>query len=314
MAARTRRTTDADEREEREESRFLHRRPAPALRPLVAWYTGYREAGVPPATHRGLPSPYLTVIVTLDDPLVVAAHPDPRTPPGSYDTLIGGLHTSPALITHDGRQSGVQLALTPLGARALLGLPAGELSGLDLDGAEVLGRRAGELRERLLEAPGWDERFAVLDAVLSRHARPTRAHPAEVARAWRRMLAAGGQVTVSGLAREVGWSTRHLNGRFREEIGLSPKEAARVVRFDRVRRLLRVHYQPRGAVASGRRRTLADAAAECGFYDQAHLAREFGALAGCSPSRWLAEEGGHGSELFRNVQAGAGDGSPDSVA
>ncbi|MFI7625195.1 helix-turn-helix domain-containing protein [Microbispora rosea] len=308
MAATRRTAGKRDERDERDEARYLHRRPAPALRPLVAWYSGYREAGVPPATHRGLPSPYLTMIVTLDDPLVVAAHPDPLTPPGSYDTLVGGLHTSPALITHDGRQSGVQLALTPLGARALLGLPAGELSGLDLDGAEVLGRLAGELRERLLAARGWDERFAVLDAVLSRHARPTRAHPAEVARAWRRMLTAGGRVTVSGLAHETGWSTRHLNGRFREEIGLSPKEAARVVRFDRVRRLLQ------GAAASGRRLTLADAAAECGFYDQAHLAREFGAFAGCSPSRWLADEGGHGSELFRNVQAGLGDGSPDSMA
>ncbi|MEU6409341.1 AraC family transcriptional regulator [Microbispora sp. NPDC046933] len=296
--------------DESDESRLLHRQPAPALRPLVAWYSGYREAGVPPATHRGLPSPYLTMIVTLDDPLVVAAHPDPRTPPGSYDTLVGGLHTTAALITHDGRQSGVQLALTPLGARALLGLPAGELSGLDVDGAEVLGPLAGELRERLLEAPGWDERFAVLDTVLSRHARPTRAHPAEVARAWRRILAAGGQVTVSELAREVGWSSRHLNGRFREEIGLSPKEAARVVRFDRVRRLLRAHYRPPSSVPSGRRLTLADAAAECGFYDQAHLAREFGALAGCSPSRWLREDGAQ----FRNVQAGAEDEPRDSMA
>ncbi|MEN3536488.1 helix-turn-helix domain-containing protein [Microbispora sp. ZYX-F-249] len=305
MAVRDRRAAETGEHEE---NTFFHRRPAPALRSLVGWYSAYREAGVPPATHRGLPSPYLTMIVTLDDPLVVAAHPDPRTPPGSYDTLVGGLHTAPALITHDGRQSGVQLALTPLGARALLGLPAGELSGLDLDGAEVLGRPAAELRERLLEAPGWDERFAVLDAVLSRRARSMRAQPAEVARAWRRMLATGGRVTVSGLAREVGWSTRHLNGRFREEIGLSPKEAARVVRFDRARRLLQ------HAAVSGRRLTLADAAAECGFYDQAHLAREFGAFAGCSPSRWLAEEGGHGGELFRNVQAGTQDGSPDSVA
>lgn len=286
------------------ESVFRHRRPAPALRPLVAWYSGYREAGVPPATHRGLPSPHLTVIFTLDDPLVIAAHPDPRTPPRSYDTLVGGLHTTPALITHDGRQSGVQLALTPLGARALLGVPAGELSGLDLDGADVLGRLAGELRERLLEAPGWDERFAVLDAVLARHARPTRAQPPEVTLAWRRTLATGGRVSVSALAREAGWSTRHLNGRFREEIGLSPKEAARVVRFDRARRMIQA------AAAAARRLTLADAAAECGFYDQAHLAREFGALAGCPPSRWLAEDGAR----FRNVQAEAGDGSTDSAA
>jgi len=42
---------------------------------------------------------------------------------------------------------------------------------------------------------------------------------------------------------------------------------------------------------------LADLAADCGYFDQAHLAREFRALAGCPPSQWLAEE-------FRNVQAG----------
>jgi len=49
--------------------------PPPALRPLVAWHSGYRQAGLPPARHRGLPSPYLTLIVTLDDPLIVAEHP-----------------------------------------------------------------------------------------------------------------------------------------------------------------------------------------------------------------------------------------------
>ena len=113
--------------------------PAPALRPFIAGYAGFRQAGVPPATHRGLPSPYLTVIFTLDDPLTIAAHADPRQPPASYRSLVGGLHTSPALITHQGRQSGIQLLLSPLGARALLGMPAAELASIDVEGSEVLG-------------------------------------------------------------------------------------------------------------------------------------------------------------------------------
>src|ERR1700691_5958671 len=109
------------------------RLPAPPLRPFAEWYVGFRQAGVAPARHRGLLSPALTFILTLDDPLVVAAHSDPRQPPEEYTTLLGGLHTSPALITHEGRQSGIQVALTPLGTRVLLGLPAGQLANLDVD-------------------------------------------------------------------------------------------------------------------------------------------------------------------------------------
>src|SRR6202020_2878098 len=71
--------------------------PAPALRPFIAGYAGFRQAGVPPATHRGLPSPYLTAIFTLDDLLTIAAHADPRQPPARYRSLVGGLHTSPGI-------------------------------------------------------------------------------------------------------------------------------------------------------------------------------------------------------------------------
>jgi AraC-like DNA-binding protein len=270
-------------------------RPAPPLRPFVEWYAGFRQAGVAPARHRGLPSPALTFILTLDDPLVVAAHSDPRQPPGEYTTLLGGLHTAPALITHEGRQSGIQLALTPPGARALLGMPAGQLANLDVDASAVLGRFAGELRERIGEQATWAGRFSVLDTLLSERVRATGgaacARP-EVGYAWRRLRAVSGAVRVSALAAETGWTERYLNARFRAETGLSPKGAARVFRFTAARgRIAEAAVSSRNAVLS-----LADIAAECGYYDQAHLAREFRALAGCPPTQWLAEE-------FRNIQA-----------
>jgi hypothetical protein len=144
------------------------RAPAGPLRPYVAWYTGYRQRGMPPARHRGLPSPFLTLIVTLDDPLVMLAHPDPRQRPGTFDTLLGGLHVTPALIAHAGAQSGLQIALRPLGARALLGLPAGELAAIDVPAETVLGGICRELRARTLTAAGWPERFAILDEILLR--------------------------------------------------------------------------------------------------------------------------------------------------
>ncbi|MCZ4124421.1 helix-turn-helix domain-containing protein [Streptomyces sp. H39-S7] len=285
--------------------------PAPALRPYIAGYCGYRQDGVPPTRHRGMPSPFLTLIFTLDDPLTVETHPDPRQAPGRYDALLGGLHTTSALIAHEGRQSGVQVALSPLGARALLRLPAGELANADLPADAVLGRLADEVRARLLEASDWHQRFAVLDRVLWRYARPEAGVPPQVARAWELLLRSRGTVSAAELAKDVGWSGRHLAGRFHTEIGLSPKAAARVIRFDRARRLLAVRACDRGdggpTGSDGTARPpvsygpnsangLAELAADCGYFDQAHLAREFRALAGCAPSRWLAEE-------FRNVQA-----------
>jgi AraC-like DNA-binding protein len=280
-------------------SEHVPRRPAAGLRSFVAGYTGYRQTGLDPAVHRGLPSPYLTLIFTLDEPLVIAGHPDPGQPAGSYETLIGGLHTSPALITHQGRQSGIQVALSPLGARALLGVPAGELASLDLEGADVLGGLAAQIQQRLLACLTWPERFAVLDDLLLARAGAGAGGgqaevSAEVECAWRMLLRSGGRASVQRLATETGWSDRHLRTQFRAEIGLAPKAAARVVRFDRARRLLL------GQARAGGRPRLAELAACGGYYDQAHLDREFGALAGCPPTAWLATE-------FRNIQAAAAD-------
>jgi AraC-like DNA-binding protein len=259
---------------------FAWARPSAELRPWVGHYAGWRQRGVPPVTHRGLPTPYLTLVLTLDDPLVVYAHPDPRQAPGSYDALVGGLHLAPALLAHGGRQSGVQVAVHPLACRALFGLPGGELAGLDLDLADVLGRlRVEELRARMLAARGWPARFAAVDAALSALARRRDAevHP-DVAHTFHRLLSTGGRSPVRELTAEVGWSPRHLTDRFRVETGLGLKEAARVIRFDRARRRLTPGTP------------LARLAADTGYYDQAHLAREFRALAGCAPSRWLADE------------------------
>ena len=274
---------------------FAVRRPGAGLRLYVAWCVGYRQMGVAPAAHRGLPSPWLTMIVTLDEPLVVARHPDPRQPASTHDFLLGGLHTAPALVTHEGRQSGIQLALTPLGARALLGMPAAELASLDVEAADVLGRLAAEARERVLAAPDWSGRFAVLEEFLVGRLRAAQADRVpvprpEVSYAWDRLERSRGAVSVAELAAETGWSARHLGEQFRAETGLSPKAGARVVRFDRARRRLLRRQAEDGRVV------LADLAAECGYYDQAHLAREFRDLAGCPPSVLLAEE-------LRNVQA-----------
>jgi AraC-like DNA-binding protein len=280
-------------------SEFVVHRPSGSLHGLVAGAVGYRQEWIEPAVHRGLPSPTLTLIVTLDDPLEIAAHPDPAQAPGRYEAMVGGLHTGPALITHPGRQAGLQLDLTPLGARRLLGVPAGELAALDCPLADVLGPAARELVERVRAACTWPARFAAVDDVLGRAVRPRPEPAAEVAEAWRLTLASGGRIRVAELARRIGWSERHLTIRFRGETGLGPKEAARVVRFDRARRALSQR------VAAGGAPDLAGLAAAAGFADQSHLTRDWRAFAGLPPLRWLEAEFGIVQDRWRAGPAGS---------
>ena len=112
------------------------------------------------------------------------------------------------------------------------------------------------------------------------HLRPDVLVRPEVDWAWRRLLETGGRTSIAKLAADVGWSARYLDRMIGIETGLSPKVAARVVRFDIARRRL----------AAGST-TVAAVAAETGYHDQAHLARDFRSFAGCAPSVWLAEEG-----------------------
>jgi AraC-like DNA-binding protein len=253
-------------------------RPPAHLAPLVERYVGYRYEGMPPGTHLGLPSRHLTVVISLGTPTRTARMPDPRQAPAAFAALAGGLHTRPAVIAHDGDLFGVQLALTPRGARSLLGVPAGELGPRVIELDQLL--ETGELIDRMGAASSWRARFAVLDDVLSRRLDRIAEPRPEVDHAWHRIAACDGAVRIADLAAEVGWSRRHLAERFTREYGLTPKEAARVMRFERSRLLLSRRSRPR----------LASVAAECGYYDQAHLAREWNELAGCPPSTWLAEE------------------------
>lgn len=255
--------------------------PHPRLRRFVGSYHGYRYTGGPPGVHHGLPSTSLTVVIAFDVPLDVAwlTAGDSRRQTWA---VASGLHLQPAVIRHDGHQHGIQLDLSPSGARALLGVPAGELYGGLVSLEELLSGAAPRLYEEVVEAPTWAGRFAALDAALLRLATATTDEPMPdqtLRYAWRRLHASGGRLPVSRLAAEIGWSRGHLTRRFQQELGLGPKQVARLVRFGTTRDLV--------AIGSAR---LGDVAADCGYADQAHLTREWQQLTGLSPSAWRAKE------------------------
>jgi AraC-like DNA-binding protein len=142
---------------------------------------------------------------------------------------------------------------------------------------DVLGREADRLAQRLYHASTWPARFRVLDDTILGSIGDAPEPSSGVTWAYHRLLATAGRVRVGALASELGWSRKRLAARFREEVGLPPKSLARVLRFRRAVRLLERDD-----------RSLAELALDCGYFDQAHLNRDFRSFAGSTPTELLA--------------------------
>ncbi len=272
---------------------FVHRRSS--VPGVLALY-GYAADGLTEGLHRGLPSRGLTFILSMDDPVEGAGTPGDWHAGrlDAFDTLLAGLHLSPTYIRQPARQRGIQISVHPLAAGALFGVPAGALFRSSLPADDVLGPGITALRDSLHAIPTWPGRFDAVEDYLRRRvdAFPARHRPrAETASVWDRLAATDGAVTVSELARESCLSERQLAVVVRRELGTTPRELARLLRFDTAFRALT------DGVRRGRPPLLADLAARAGYYDQAHLAREFRRFTESSPSVFVAEEIG-------NIQAG----------
>lgn len=174
----------------------------------------------------------------------------------------------------------LQVRLSPVAAHAVLGASA-ELGQTVAALDDLWGRDAVRTQEQLRAARSWDERFAIAEAALARRHQARRAADPEVAFAWRQMVASRGRVRVEQLAAEAGWSRKRLWSRFQSQIGVTPKRAAQLIRFDHAAHRL----------AAGHSAALV--AAESGYTDQSHLHRDVKTFAGVTPTAvaaapWLA--------------------------
>ena len=276
------------------------RRPVPGVCSMV----GYRAGDIPDSVHAGLPSAQLTFVISLDDGVRATFEPAALTTTARKRVLVAGLHTRPSHVEQSAGQAGIQLAVHPLAARSLFGVPAAALAGIDVDGDDLLGRRSAELVDRLGAAdPLWDTRFDEVGEALRRQLARVdgSAVRPELWQAWEALTRSGGNAPIPVVARAAGVSTRHLSTLFRAEVGLTPKAVAGLIRFETVIGSLG------RLVRAGSPVDLAQLAVERGYADQAHLTRDFTRFAGSSPLRWLRTE-------FRNLQDGGHSRDADSTS
>ncbi|MDG4832904.1 helix-turn-helix domain-containing protein [Solwaraspora sp. WMMD1047] len=232
---------------------------------------GFSDRADDPVEVEVVPHPALMLLFDLGDRPLVVDDGGGRQHRGS---VAAGLAPPPGA---RGRgQAGsfecLQVRLSPIFAYAVLGA-APELSGTVTTLGDLWGRDAARIDERLRAARSWDERFAIAGTELARRYETGRAVDPEVGHCWRRMVAGRGQVRVDRLAAEVGWSRKRLWSRFRSQVGLTPKRAAQLIRFDNAAHRLAAGH-PAAAVA-----------AESGYADQSHLHREVMTFTGATPTR-----------------------------
>jgi AraC-like DNA-binding protein len=252
------------------ETAELERRRAPRvlgpLHPLLAPHLARRHTGFVEQTRpRRLVIPAsatVSVVLKLRD----SAH--------RPDAFVKGPHHTHLAPEGECASRYLEVQLSPLSGYTLLGVPLNALRGGVVDLRDVLGADGRRVAERLGEARTWRHRFGILDELLLERLDAGPRPAPEVVRAMQLLVATGGAARIGWVADEVGWSHKHLITRFTQQVGLSPKAAARLVRFDRVLRRL---DQP-GAPGWER------IAAEAGYADQPHLVREFRTFTGLAPT------------------------------
>ncbi len=259
----------------------LHRRCAPAhLSTAVLEMIGYCEQT--PAEIRQVEAAALVVplIINFGEPFWIGLgrEPDERD---RIPSFAAGLFAGPVHIRSFGRSCCLQINFTPLGAYRFFKVPLAELTDTMVPIADIMDTELAALARCLEDLASWEQRFDIAEAFVTKRLACGRSPARETALAYEAILRSSGQLSIGRIAQDIGRSRKHLVRRFRDEIGLTPKAIARIVRFNRAQEL----------AGTTPRLGWADIAAACGYSDQAHLVREFRAFAGSPPTIWMSQRG-----------------------
>jgi AraC-like DNA-binding protein len=251
---------------------------SPALAPFVE-RLGYYEGSLRHSRERGLPTGTMQLLVNLHADRLRSYQGDRLDVECSTGGAgLQGAHAEPVGMATADQQAIAWVSFRPGGALPFFPAPPAAVSGA-LVGLDALWGHDGVLlREQLLEARTPAAKLRVLETALLRHAvRPLVSDPAIgfAVAAFERGTA------VAAVTDRLGLTSKRFVTRFSEAVGLRPKRFARVRRFQRLLGL-----------ANAEPPDWARLAAECGFFDQAHLINDFHALAGMCPTAYRARPDG----------------------
>jgi AraC-like DNA-binding protein len=253
----------------------------------VIEFLWFRTGDSPSETQsRLLPVGSMELVIDLHEDRMPLFDSHSRVERGSTKgTRICGPHSEGFIIHNKQQVAAMGVHFKPGGNTAFFKLPAGELHNQIISLEELWKDRAVELREKLLEASTLTARFWVLEQFLLTTMHPPERHPAVdfALCEFRRSPTP----TIRTVIDRVGFSDRHFNQLFRDQVGLTPKRYCRVQRLQQVLHLLAGKKQVDWKV------DWMEIALGCGYFDQAHFIHDFRAFAHCTPTEYLAQRSFH---------------------
>jgi AraC-like DNA-binding protein len=183
------------------------------------------------------------------------------------------------LIVEDSASAHVMgVRFKPAGTSLIVPFDLSEIQNEEITLECLWGSTGRSLQDDLINAKSDDERMRLFESFLLRRSDGGALEP-RIAEAVTLIERKQGRIAVTEISERVGWSARQLERQFLWRIGLGPKAFSRTIRFQTLLQIAK----------SGSRPDWAALALDCGFFDQAHLIREFKRFSGEPPEVFLGQ-------------------------
>ncbi|HEY2472759.1 MAG TPA: helix-turn-helix domain-containing protein [Terracidiphilus sp.] len=248
----------------------LHNPPFP-LSQYVELIWRVTRSGTLPSRQRIYPNGAMALVIHLRKP-TVSYFLDDETHCIRVPLLAGPYSRSFHIDPSESREV-IGILFRPGAARIFFPVAAHELHNTDIPLSALHPGEAERLLNDVCSATDEHAQFLAVERYLNRKLiNAARLHPA-VRYAVGQLSGEGGVRSVRRIQLDTGLSHTRFIQLFREHVGLTPKLFCRVRRFrtllDRIDKGMPVNW--------------ADLAADCGYFDQAHLIRDFREFAGITP-------------------------------
>lgn len=253
--------------------RYREHKVAPVLARHIecVWLLESSKEPIAALPQRLLPDGCVELILNFGD--LFCEHREAGQSSLQPERFVVGQMTRPVLVSPTGRVQILGIRFAPGGTLPFFPCPPDKLTNTITPLADVAAAIDRELSGQIYDAHEWPEKIRLIETTLIRLLRAKENSGASLQGAISRIIRAGGQTSVDLLANDLGISGRQLERRFLNEVGLGPKLLCRILRFQQVFRAVE------SADANWAR-----IAADCGYYDQAHLIRDFRQFAEQTPA------------------------------